>query len=331
MRRITLFSVLACVAVMVAATPANAVSIFLGDPTSPSHVETYAIDTTSASVGNTLGIWVVPDASQTLNGVDLNLRVDELGGNAIDFTGAVVHNPANASSQRWFADTTGTAVDSVTADLITGMIGATTTGTGAAGEGTGIDDTNSETDPGFDGPTSAYLFATVTYDIVGAGDSANLWLQISDAGVADTTGLDTAVLFGLADATLDASDLGDRNVDQQATGNDIADAAASGGVVDPCPGGIIGNYDCSALVSQSDLDLVLLNWGNPETPVPVGWINDLPTAPLIAQDDLDRVLLNWGNIQPGTASATASAVPEPSTIGLLLLGLAAFGLGRRTR
>jgi len=94
------------------------------------------------------------------------------------------------------------------------MIGATTIGTGASGEGTGIDDIDSESDQLFDVGTGAYLFATIDYDFFDIGASAELFLQISDAGIGDNaTGLANSVVFGLADPPLDSANLGHRNID----------------------------------------------------------------------------------------------------------------------
>ena len=91
--------------------------------------------------------------------------------------------------------------------------------------------------------------------------------------------------------------------------------------------GLEGDYDGNGFVSQADLDLVLLNWGDSSLPsgfeegnIPGG----APFDALISQNELDGVLLNWGN---GTPPAPAiAAVPEPATAalaglgGLLLLG-----------
>ena len=82
---------------------------------------------------------------------------------------------------------------------------------------------------------------------------------------------------------------------------------------------VTGDYDDSGQVGQTDLDLVLLNWGDPVPPTPtnpVPWVNQIPTDGQVNQNDLDGVLLNWGN---ALAAGAISAVPEPST--LLLLGL----------
>lgn len=78
--------------------------------------------------------------------------------------------------------------------------------------------------------------------------------------------------------------------------------------------GLVGDYDGNGLVSQSDLDLVLLNWGDATPPVPEGWISDFP-AGTISQNELDRVLLNWGNGTP----PSVSAVPEPTSALLMAL------------
>jgi hypothetical protein len=67
-------------------------------------------------------------------------------------------------------------------------------------------------------------------------------------------------------------------------------------------------------VEQADLDLVLLNWGQPG--VPGGWVHDLPEG-TIDQAELDGVLLNWGN---EATLGNSSDVPEPRSALLLLAG-----------
>ncbi|MEM7625003.1 MAG: hypothetical protein AAF333_05190 [Planctomycetota bacterium] len=83
-----------------------------------------------------------------------------------------------------------------------------------------------------------------------------------------------------------------------------------------------GDYDGDGFVSQADLNLVLLNWG--ESTLPDGWAAaDQFDGGLIGQNELNGVLLNWGS---GEAPSFA-AVPEPG--GLALAGAAALPLLRR--
>ena len=94
-------------------------------------------------------------------------------------------------------------------------------------------------------------------------------------------------------------------------------ALAPSGVSPP----VNGDYDDSGIVGQTDLDLVLLNWGDPVPPTPtnpVPWVNQIPTDGAVNQNDLDGVLLNWGN---SLAAGAVSAVPEPSSGALVLFGL----------
>lgn len=94
----------------------------------------------------------------------------------------------------------------------------------------------------------------------------------------------------------------------------------------PGDGFIGGDYNGDGFVSQADLDLVLLNWG--DNAVPESWLavdqfdaGADGSGGLVSQNELDRVLLNWGN---GTAGR-AAAVPEPGA-GLLVV-LACGGAG----
>jgi hypothetical protein len=93
---------------------------------------------------------------------------------------------------------------------------------------------------------------------------------------------------------------------------------------------LVGDYNGNGTVEQSDLDLVLLNWGAGTAAVPDAWANDLPTGP-IDQTELDRVLLNWGNTSASLGDASASpAVPEPRSVVLLLVSFSAY-LALRSR
>jgi hypothetical protein len=93
------------------------------------------------------------------------------------------------------------------------------------------------------------------------------------------------------------------------------------------PEGIPGDYNNNGTVEQADLDLVLLNWGQPG--VPNGWTNDLPEGN-IDQAELDGVLLNWGNV---AALGSAAGVPEPGSLALVffVLSAAAFRIRARLR
>lgn len=97
--------------------------------------------------------------------------------------------------------------------------------------------------------------------------------------------------------------------------------------------GIDGDYDDGGLVEQTDLDLVLLNWGAAVPPIPTNpilWVNQVPTDDeIVDQNDLDGVLLNWGNTLVGAVSSVA-AVPEPVSASLLVMALGTLALvGRR--
>ena len=86
---------------------------------------------------------------------------------------------------------------------------------------------------------------------------------------------------------------------------------------------LAGDYNGDGFVSQADLDLVLLNWG--DTALPAGWsAGDQFDGVQISQNELDAVLLNWGNGAPAVVS-----IPEPAAGAVVvLLGLISLR-GRR--
>ena len=83
---------------------------------------------------------------------------------------------------------------------------------------------------------------------------------------------------------------------------------------------IAGDFNGSGQVEQGDLDLVLQNWGDDTavTGIPAGWINDNAGIGQIEQTELDKVLQNWG--ATSAPDFAGSAVPEPATLALLVLG-----------
>lgn len=79
---------------------------------------------------------------------------------------------------------------------------------------------------------------------------------------------------------------------------------------------LLGDYNGDGFVSQADLDLVLLNWG--ESEIPAGWIaTDQFDGVQVSQNELDGVLLNWGDGTP-----PAVAIPEPASLTILAATLA---------
>jgi len=117
-------------------------------------------------------------------------------------------------------------------------------------------------------------------------------------------------------------------VDNPATSSNGALGGAFGTfslVTDPVS--ITGDYNADGFVSQGDLDLVLLNWG--DTTAPAGFNENAlagggPFDSLISQNELDGVLLNWGNGTPPVA-----AIPEPTSLLLILTPLLAANNRRR--
>jgi len=178
------------------------------------------IDVSSGGSGQ-LGLWIIPGSGAPLSGVDLNLIVENDLSNTIDFTGATINNPSFGGTQRWFDDSNGTGIVGTRVSLIDDsnftvgdemrLRGVTTLGISAPGVGLGL---GASGDPDDDLSGTSYLFAVIDFDILDTAGMSDLYLQIGDKGIADTNGLVTSVILGDSDdPPLDASDLGDRNMD----------------------------------------------------------------------------------------------------------------------
>ncbi|MEM9753215.1 MAG: hypothetical protein AAF916_07490 [Planctomycetota bacterium] len=81
-----------------------------------------------------------------------------------------------------------------------------------------------------------------------------------------------------------------------------------------------GDYTADGQVEQSDLSLVLNNWGlNLTGNLPGEWVRDLPVG-IIDQAELNSVLNNWGGLV--APEFRGIPVPEPG----MLAALAGFAL-----
>ncbi|XAL98545.1 trypsin-like serine protease [Phycisphaeraceae bacterium D3-23] len=85
---------------------------------------------------------------------------------------------------------------------------------------------------------------------------------------------------------------------------------------------VLGDANRDWFVDQSDLDMVLADWGDSVAP---GTGADVSGDGLVSAADLDILLAQWGEgtAYPGVALA-AAVVPEPGSLALLSLGLLAI-------
>ena len=89
------------------------------------------------------------------------------------------------------------------------------------------------------------------------------------------------------------------------------------------PAIIPGDLNMDGMVGSADLDIVRSHWGEEVAPGSLG-LGDPSKDGVVGSADLDIVRANWG------ATASATAVPEPACIAILLAGCACLCLrGRR--
>ncbi|MEM1097519.1 MAG: hypothetical protein AAGH92_01900 [Planctomycetota bacterium] len=92
--------------------------------------------------------------------------------------------------------------------------------------------------------------------------------------------------------------------------------------------GIAGDFSGNGQVEQSDLNLVLNNWGLDTTgAVPAGWEFTIGLSGIVDQDELNAVLNNWGATD--APSFEGFAIPEPAGLLLASAGLGTVLLRRR--
>ena len=88
--------------------------------------------------------------------------------------------------------------------------------------------------------------------------------------------------------------------------------------------GLPGDFDGNGSVGNGDLTLLLDNWGDAVPPTPTGWNGLAPTTPGVGNDELTALLDGWGDV-----ADAASAVPEPTTLLLAVMGACILGIHRR--
>ncbi|MEM1097372.1 MAG: hypothetical protein AAGH92_01165 [Planctomycetota bacterium] len=175
--------------------------------------------------------------------------------------------------------------------------------------------------------TEAFNVATVTLELVG---------EYQSNGDLELTGTLTDLDFGAVDqsqtlsATLPAAELAQAGDTfgafgaQGFFGNGFSVLFDDLEVDLLVAAGLAGDFDGGGSVEQSDLNLVLNNWGSDRTFE--DGLTEFSTVN-VDQEELNAVLNNWGS--SSAPVFTGNAVPEPATIGLLS-AIVLFGQRRRT-
>ncbi|TWT48378.1 beta strand repeat-containing protein [Botrimarina hoheduenensis] len=151
------------------------------------------------------------------------------------------------------------------------------------------------------------------FDLVTVGDAATLdgVLSVSlSGGFAPLPGQEFTVLT--ASSVVDAG----LTLGGAAAGQFTLVVTPTSVVLKAAAAGVPGDFSGDGIVDNTDLNLLLANWGQPTPPAPTGWNGTQPTGSAIDNDELNTLLANWGF---GASSGTA--VPEPGMLSLALMGI----------
>ncbi|MEO1496970.1 MAG: FG-GAP repeat protein [Planctomycetota bacterium] len=85
-----------------------------------------------------------------------------------------------------------------------------------------------------------------------------------------------------------------------------------------------GDFNGDGRVDNTDLNLLLVHWGEAVPPRPEGWLGVAPSGPLVDNDELNALLQVWG-------FGTSVSVPEPVSALLISAAMVFPAICRRAR
>ncbi|OHB78185.1 MAG: hypothetical protein A2W31_03285 [Planctomycetes bacterium RBG_16_64_10] len=262
--------------------------------------------------GAKMNIWAILETGQKLEAQSLNLVAMTPG--VIELKGVDVKNPFLESVPpldvyRWEyvhePAATANAIDGMAAFQVGNFVDPELPSKFAVGAGIGPG--TQSVDAWYDATAGAWLLATVTYDVVGFG-ATELFLQVGANGflASDAFSADINVVFGGGDdPALNAES-------QRGTNSATADAVVYNVQF---PGDLNGDSNVNGLDVLPFVNFILSGDYDPNADVNLdGAVNGLDVTPFV-----DAVLGGVG------VTSRSMAVPEPTTLGLVVAAVLALG------